>query len=119
MSVCVCRMPRGPLSITGQAEDGCDSQVEAGVWVSAALRVWVGYLVQHRHLEEPGWSPRSSVWRRSCPGRMAAAGARSAPRGSVLQHGAARSQPGHRESLPSHPASRIWVAFGNTLARGY
>lgn len=48
-------MPHGPLSITGQAEDGCDSQMDAGVWVSAALRLWVGYLVQHGHLEELAW----------------------------------------------------------------
>lgn len=52
--VCVCAMPHGPLSVMGQAEDGCDSQVGAGVWVSAALQVWVGYLVQHGHLEELG-----------------------------------------------------------------
>lgn len=37
MCVCVYVMPHGPVSIPGQAEDGCDSQMNAGVWVSAAL----------------------------------------------------------------------------------
>lgn len=74
--VFVCAMPCGHLSITGQAEDGCDSQMDAGVWVSAALRLWVGYLVQRGHLEELGWGPRSSVQRRSC---WCPVGARSAP----------------------------------------
>lgn len=78
------------MSITGQAEDGCDPQRDAGVWVSAALRVLMEHLVQHGHLEEPGWSPRSSV-QRSCWGPVKAGCC-----WSILQHGAALSNPGHR-----------------------
>lgn len=130
--VSMCTMPHGPLSIPGQAEDGCDSQMDAGVWVSAALRLWVGYLVQHVHLEEPGWGCRSSVQRRSCwcPVQANCCWSMLSPLGSVLQHGAAHSHPGHHfwgaeswgeqhSQLPLHPCSRIWVAFVNTLAPGY
>lgn len=64
------------------------------------------------------------------PCRLAAAGACSAPRGSILQCGAAHSYPGHRSrgaesrgerrsQLPLPPRSRTWVAFGNTLAHCY
>lgn len=130
--VFVCAMPCGHLSITGQAEDGCDSQMDAGVWVSAALRLWVGYLVQRGHLEELGWGPRSSVQRRSCwcPMQSGCCWSTLGPLGSALQHGEAHSHPGHHSwgaelrgeqhsRPPLHPCSRIWVAFGNTLAPGY
>lgn len=130
--VCVCTMPHGPWSITGQAEDGCDSQMDAGVCISAALRLWVGYLVQRVHSEELGWGCRSSVQKRSCwcPLQANCCWSTLSPLGSVLQHGAAHSHPGlHSQGtelwgeqdsqLPLHPCSRIWVAFGNTLAPGY
>lgn len=78
--MCVCTLPHGPLSITGQAEDGCDSQMDAGFWVSAALRLWVGYLVQRGHLEELGWAAGATC-RKGVAGalcRLTAVGARSA-----------------------------------------
>lgn len=71
----------------GQAEDGCDSQMDAGVWVSAAQRVWEAYLVQHGHLEKPQ-EQRVEEERlvHPTPCRLAAAGVCSAPQGSILQH---------------------------------
>lgn len=114
--VCVCKVPHGPLSIRGQAEDGCDSQMDAGVWVSAALQLWVGYLVQHGPLEEPGWGRRSSVQKRSCwcPVQANCCWSMLSPLGSVFQYGAAHSHPGphsqgaeswgeQESQLPHHP----------------
>lgn len=121
-SVCVCRMPHGPVSIVGQAEDGRDSQMNAGVWVSAALGVWVSYLVQHSRSEEPGWSPRSSVWRRGCwcPTQAGCRWSTLSPSGkcSPTQRSPLTARPllqGSQGEPPSPPCSRTRVAFRNML----